>query len=215
MRDVVRISPQPFYFAKVVDVKCKYIIGIDEAGRGPLAGPVAVGMVCMRYELQPRGKQKDSKKLSAKQREKIFLKLQQQHKAGELICASALVSNLYIDSKGIVPAINLAIKRCLNKLHCQPSECLVLLDGSLRAPKKFVHRQTIIKGDETQPVIALASIVAKVRRDRKMEKLAKLHPEYKFEVHKGYGTRAHYVALKKHGLSALHRKSFLKSFRPK
>lgn len=188
----------------------KYIIGIDEAGRGPLAGPVAVAAVCIPITNKPRGKQRDSKQLSAKQREELFLQIQQEKKSNKLNFAVSLVGNNYIDKRGIVSAIKLGIRRCLRRLACGPGECLVLLDGSLQAPTIYINQKTIIGGDAIEPIIALASVVAKVTRDRRMIKLNQKYPEYGFQVHKGYGTQAHYGAIKKRGLSALHRRSFLK-----
>jgi ribonuclease HII len=88
----------------------------------------------------------------------------------------------------------------------------ILLDGGLKAPEEYMHQETIIKGDEKEPIIALASIAAKVLRDQMMEELAEVHPEYGFENHKGYGTNEHYKAIKKHGLTAYHRRSFLSNF---
>lgn len=124
--------------------------------------------------------------------------------------ATALVSEQIIDTKGIVPAVRLGIKNCLQRLKLEPGACEIRLDGSLKAPRKFVFQHTIIKGDETEPVIALASIAAKVRRDRQMTRLAKLYPLYDFEIHKGYGTAAHYRALAKHGPCFIHRQTFIK-----
>jgi ribonuclease HII len=188
----------------------KYIIGIDEAGRGPLAGPVAVAAVCVPIANKPRGKQKDSKQLTAKQREELFLELKQQQRENKLKFAVALVGHKYIDERGIAAAIRLGIKRCLERLGCEPGECLVLLDGSLRASAIYINQKTIIGGDASEPIIALASIVAKVHRDRRMIRLSQKYPNYGFAVHKGYGTLAHYQALKQHGLSPIHRRSFLK-----
>lgn len=191
----------------------KWLVGVDEAGRGPLAGPVSVGVVVAPMAFKMAFKKyavKDSKKLSERDRERWYKWLVKERREGKLNFATALVSQQIIDKRGIVPAVRLGIKRCLTRLNLKPEECEVLLDGSLKAPVIFKHQKTIIKGDETEPVIALASIAAKVRRDRFMTRLAKKYPEYQFEVHKGYGTKAHYAALKKHGLSTVHRLSFLK-----
>jgi ribonuclease HII len=213
----------------------KYVIGIDEAGRGPLAGPVSVAAVALmsrhrldsdlrsnlgteRFDLgfgPPAGGLRDSKKLSAKKREQWFVWLKQKQKNGELKFAVSLVGEKIIDRQGIVRAVKIGIKRCLDRLNLEPERCRILLDGSLHAPKIYKNQKTIIRGDEKIPLIMLASIVAKVTRDRKMIRLAKISPHYGFEIHKGYGTRAHYRALHRHGLSPLHRRSFLKNFCPK
>ncbi|MBP9856171.1 MAG: ribonuclease HII [Candidatus Pacebacteria bacterium] len=190
----------------------KWLVGIDEAGRGPLAGPVSVGVVVAPSAFKTAFKKyavKDSKKLSEKDREQWYKWLNKERREGKLNFATALVSNQIIDKQGIVPAVRLGIKRCLTRLNLEPEECEVLLDGSLKAPLIFKQQKTIIKGDETEPIIALASIAAKVRRDRYMCRLAPKYPKYNFEIHKGYGTKAHYAALKKHGLSTIHRLSFL------
>lgn len=188
----------------------KFIIGIDEAGRGPLAGPVAVGAVCLKpaARLNLAGL-KDSKQLAASQREKWFAKILAWQKEGVLDFRVALVGAKLIDEAGIVPAIKLGIARCLKRLQIMPAECQVLLDGGLKAPAIYLVQKTIIKGDESESAIALASIAAKVRRDRHLTRLAKLYPAYGFEVHKGYGTKAHYQALAKHGPSKIHRQTFL------
>ena len=210
-------------------MKYKYIIGIDEAGRGPIAGPVAVGAVLFEsgeYEKFVAGKGlssrrsdsdgrgetlrsnnlKDSKKLSEKKREEWFEKIQEL----SLESAIAFSSNKVIDTKGIVRAIEMAIEKIFLKFNKNPDECLVLLDGNLKAPKGFKNQETIVKGDEKEPVISLASIVAKVSRDRYIVDLAKKYPEYCFEKHKGYGTKVHYEMLKKHGLCNIHRRTFIK-----
>ena len=209
----------------------RYVIGIDEAGRGSLAGPVSVAAVVIMSRLNLDrllrsklgterfdlgfGSLHDSKKLSAKKREQWFEWLKQKKKSGQLKFVVSLVGEKIIDRIGIVRAVRLGIKRCLDRLDLKPERCRILLDGSLQAPKIYRHQRTIIRGDEKIPVIMLASIIAKVHRDRKMIRLAKIFPNYNFEIHKGYGTRAHYRALHRHGLSPLHRRSFLKNFRPR
>lgn len=198
----------------------KYIIGIDEAGRGPLAGPVAVGVV-LDKQLKTKDqifldehfpKLRDSKKLSEKKREEFFLVLQKLKKEGIIDFVVALVPASIIDSKGITYAIKKGIEGCLSKLDIDPAVGLVLLDGGLKAPSQFCNQETIIKGDELESVISLASIVAKVTRDRKMLELAKTHPEYGFEVHKGYGTALHRKIISEKGVCEIHRISFCKKF---
>ncbi|MFZ2831786.1 MAG: ribonuclease HII, partial [Minisyncoccia bacterium] len=191
--------------------KFMYIIGIDEVGRGPLAGPVAVGAVCIRGEHQIKLKKlfptiKDSKKLSPKKREEWLIKINEVRSEGWLEYTVAFVSPGVIDKNGLSYAIRTALEKALNSIEHNPKEVKVLLDGGLHAPAEYLNQETIIKGDEKKLAIALASIVAKVARDKKMIALAKKLSQYGFEKHKGYGTRAHYTAIKKHGISIHHRK---------
>jgi ribonuclease HII len=224
----------------------KYIIGIDEVGRGPIAGPVAVCAFLMKDEsflnlstISNGGKSvlpklRDSKKLSKKQREVWFEFLKKEKEKGNCDFAVSFVSSENIDKFGIAKCIQKALNQSLEKITPQnylnfcpcrnplglsdedlnnsvdPS-CFykIVLDGGLHAPKEFVNQETIIKGDELHPVISLASIVAKVSRDAVMTKYAKVYPEYGFEKHMGYGTKAHYEAIKKYGQTSIHRKSFI------
>jgi ribonuclease HII len=135
----------------------------------------------------------------------------QARREGSLDFVVSLVSERVIDRKGIVCAVRLGVKRCLDKLKTE-QDSQVFLDGSLKAPDKFRHQLTVIKGDEKIPVISLASIVAKVTRDRKMGHLSKKFPEFNFHLHKGYGTLMHRRALQKYGPTEIHRKSFLTKF---
>ena len=211
-----------------------YLIGIDEAGRGPLAGPVAVGAFSIRSKdiLKKFHGVKDSKQLSEKQREEWFTRISKEANppshlpSVELRKARKQKRNVYytvsfaspktIDTKGLSHAIYSALNRCLRRLELNSSissDSKILLDGSLYASSRYSDQTTIIDGDSKEQIIALASICAKVLRDRRMKKFAKEYPEYGFEVHKGYGTKAHYKAIRKHGLSAIHRKSFCKGVR--
>ena len=190
------------------------VIGIDEAGRGPLAGPVAVGVVRVVDALAVRKlfpKTKDSKQLSEEKREVWFRQIQKLKKEGSLTYGSALISASQIDSKGIVEAIRIGMKKALSLAGARSTD-VIKLDGGLKAPLQFKNQKTYIKGDATHLEIALASICAKVLRDRRMCLYAKTYPNYGIEVHKGYGTAAHIRAIKKYGLSKLHRKSFCKRF---
>lgn len=193
----------------------RYIIGIDEVGRGPIAGPVAVGafLLLSRAGALFRGV-RESKQLTEAQREEWFEKIEALVGAGKSDFRVTMVNEKVIDGKGISFAIRIALEKSLTGLVADhgidPSDCIILLDGGLRAPVVFVHQKTIIKGDVKEKSIALASICAKVTRDRHMRKQAKRYPQYGFEVHKGYGTRRHYEAIKRYGLLPLHRKSFLK-----
>lgn len=189
----------------------KFIVGADEVGRGPLAGPVAIGAIFVTPKTLAKFQSiKESKQLSSKQREKWYARMKVSI-GKELRFAVSFVSADIIDKKGIVFAIQLALSRSLKKINVSPKNCTVLLDGGLHAPKEYVHQKTIIHGDAKETVIAMASVVAKVLRDRRMVRLDKKYPEYSFATHKGYGTKAHYRALKKHGLSPEHRKSFCRN----
>jgi len=194
-----------------------FIIGIDEAGRGPLAGPVSVGIFSAEKKLEKwilknifENKLRDSKKLSPKKREEIYKKFCLLKTEGKVSFAVSHISNKVIDKKGISYAINYAIKNLLVNTKRSASN-MIRLDGSLKAPPEFKNQKTIIKGDEKDVFIACASIVAKVCRDRLMCQFAKKYPKYKFEIHKGYGTLLHRILIKKYGLSPLHRKSFCKN----
>lgn len=194
----------------------RYAIGIDEVGRGPLAGPLCVGACLTRTPfslefLKIFSAIRDSKQLTPAKREEWFRRIAKASKTGECRWSTVFVSGKVIDNKGLSFAIRKAIGTVLKKLQADPKSCEVLLDGGIKAPRVFAGQQTIIRGDEKVPLIAGASIMAKVLRDRYMVRLGKRYPLYGFERHKGYGTRAHYAALRKHGISEVHRKSFLKS----
>ncbi|MBI5817227.1 MAG: ribonuclease HII [Candidatus Yonathbacteria bacterium] len=194
-----------------------HIVGIDEAGRGPLAGPVAVGAVMVSYgRLKEfttlfRGV-KDSKKLSAQKREAWFKKLESAEQAGKVSFQVSFSGSGTIDKRGINIAIARSIAASLKGLLCPPHDSLILLDGGLRAPSEYRSQKTIIRGDEKIMIISLASIAAKVLRDRLMMKFSREFPQYGLEQHKGYGTKEHFKKIKKHGLSKIHRRSFLKKY---
>lgn len=187
-----------------------HIVGIDEAGRGPLAGPVSIGVVILTSECKKKFFKgiKDSKKLSKGERELWFEKACDAQLAGLLNFKVALVSENIIDKHGIMEAIRRGMRQCLKGLEV-PHHAHIFLDGALYAPKEFRHQKTIIKGDEKIAIISLASICAKVTRDKYMIKLSKKYPEYGFDVHKGYGTKMHRDGIKEHGLSKVHRKTFV------
>lgn len=192
------------------------IIGIDEAGRGPLAGPVAVGVLVIPIKHKSHVskifreiKGKDSKKLSTSQREKWFKEIKNAKDNNWLDYKVSFVSASIIDKKGIEHAIRTCVVHGLSSLIKKPKMVKVKLDGRLKAPEEFIYQETIIKGDEKEMVISLASIVAKVLRDKKMVNFAKKYPAYGFERHKGYGTKMHYRSIKKYGCSEIHRKSFI------
>jgi ribonuclease HII len=199
----------------MVDFKIKFIVGIDEVGRGPLAGPVAVCAFIMPigFKISGFGPLKDSKKLTPKKREEIFCKLEilkNQNKVNYSVCYESAKS---IDKIGLSKAIKNCIKKSLKNIKANPKNCLVLLDGGIKAPEEFKNQKTIIKGDEKERAIAFASIVAKVSRDSLMCKMSKKYPKYCFEIHKGYGTKKHCEIIKKEGICKEHRKSFLKKIR--
>lgn len=188
------------------------MLGADEAGRGPLAGPVAVGAV-----LVPEGFDvatefpgvRDSKQLTEKARERIFGLLETRAACGDLQFRVEFEDAATIDSAGIAFAVRRALHRAVNLLA--PDAALVAkvqLDGALKAPPEYAQ-ETIIDGDELVPLISLASVAAKVTRDRRMAELALAYPLYGFERHKGYGTADHYDRLRTHGLCAIHRRTFI------
>lgn len=179
------------------------ICGVDEAGRGPLAGPVFAAAVILPEGLEDIGLN-DSKKLSEKKREQLFDLIKE--KAIAYSIASADENE--IDRLNILHATYLAMKRAVDGLSVHPD--LALIDGN-RKPNTGVEEITIVKGDSKSISIAAASILAKVSRDRYMLELDKLYPEYEFAKHKGYPTALHYEKIKEHGISPVHRLSFLKN----
>lgn len=195
----------------------QWYVGIDEAGRGALAGPVCVGAVLYPEDfdwrdvfslITKRGEPRlrDSKKLSAQQREILYGHLVEH---GRLRHASAFVEADVIDSIGIVNAAHEAASIALHGLGELPAQTKVLLDAGLSVASEW-DQESFVRGDENIPVISFASIVAKVTRDRHMEELAQSHAVYGFEAHKGYGTLVHRKAIRKHGMVPLvHRKTFL------
>ena len=192
-------------------------VGIDEVGRGPLAGPIIVAAMMMPQKYLLHGKHlpplRDSKKLSEQQREIWFQHLKEKG----VRYAVARVTPHVIDRINIARAANLAASRALSRLginyHLPISRLCVFLDGGLHVNARLAEScksaRTVVHGDRKIPIIALASIVAKVTRDRYMKKMEKRYPEYKFGKHKGYGTRDHYKSLKRHGPSELHRLTFI------
>ena len=192
----------------------RYLIGVDEAGRGSIAGPVSVGIVVVpaSFDFRLIAGVKDSKQCTEKEREAWYEEAKLLMRKGSLRFGTALIGSPHIDRYGINSAVRLGIRTILSRLAVKPSQCEVRLDGLLHAPKEFLFQKTIIRGDQTEPVISLASIVAKVRRDRLMKRLAEEYPLYGFERHKGYGTELHYERIKEHGLCNIHRRSYVKSF---
>jgi len=202
-----------------MDKVTKYIVGIDEVGRGPIAGPVCVvafKLLSVDYQSLVENSKKelktplrDSKKLSKKQRDKWFEYLKVTKIEGLCDYSVSFVSSENIDKFGISKCIKKALSDSLKKLKMNPKEVKVLLDGGLHAPEEYINQETIIKGDELHPVISFASIVAKVSRDKVMFDYSKIYPQYGFDKHVGYGTKNHYEAIKKHGQTPIHRKTFI------
>ena len=178
------------------------VCGVDEAGRGPLAGPVCAAAVILPRDLQIEGLN-DSKKLTDKRRRALFDVITAQ----AVSYGIAFASEQEIDEINILQATFLAMRRALDQLSVRPA--IALIDGN-RMPPLPVPGETIVKGDAKSPSVAAASILAKVSRDRVMLEYAKQYPEYQFEKHKGYGTKVHVEALHTYGPSPIHRKTFLK-----
>lgn len=176
------------------------VAGVDEAGRGPLAGPVVAAAVILD-ELKPIRGLKDSKVLSEKRREALFDEI----RAKALCCAIAEASVEEIDTLNILQATMLAMRRAVESLRLTPAK--VLVDGN-RLPVLRVPGEAIVKGDARVKAISAASILAKVHRDRLCHALHEAHPEYGFSAHKGYPTPEHLAALTAHGASPVHRRSF-------
>lgn len=187
---------------EIYDGGVKLICGVDEAGRGPLAGPVCAAAVILPRGLEIEGLN-DSKKLTEKKREALY----------PVICEKALCYGIAfatveeIEEYNILNATYMAMRRAVEKLSLTPE--LALVDGN-RDPGLSVPAQCVVKGDGKCADIAAASVLAKVTRDRYMLEMAEKYPEYHFEQHKGYGTKLHYDAIREFGMSPIHRPSFLK-----
>lgn len=183
----------------------KLIAGIDEAGRGPLAGPVVVGIAIMPEDSMIEGVN-DSKKVSEKKREKLY----------DLITQEAIAWNVgiadqnEIDEINILNATKLALTRAIEGLKIKPD--LILVDALTHINTLGIPYKSIIKGDAKEYSIAAASILAKVTRDRMMREYDEIYPQYGFSGHKGYGTAKHIAAIKEYGPCILHRKTFIKNF---
>ena len=188
------------YFEKGIMTIC----GVDEAGRGPLAGPVCAAAVILPMGLEIPGLN-DSKKLTDKRRRELVPIIKEQ----ALAYGIAFATHTEIDEINILQATFLAMERALSQLKIQPE--LALIDGNRQ--KDFgINVETVVKGDSRSANIAAASVLAKVTRDDYMEAMALEYPGYGFEIHKGYGTKAHYEALRNLGPSPIHRMTFLKKF---
>lgn len=185
--------------------KGTHIIGVDEAGRGPLAGPVVAAAASLKEYSDVLQEINDSKKLTEKKREKLFDIIQEKFHIGV-----GIASVEEIDSMNILNATFLAMRRAIENLseNCLV-DTLILVDGNFKIREFNGNQEPVIKGDAKSLSIAAASIIAKVTRDRIMIKESEKYPQYQFEKHKGYGTKAHREAILKHGALDIHRKSFL------
>lgn len=183
----------------------KLIGAIDEAGRGPLAGPVVSACVLVSRDFKPSGKLlqiNDSKKITAKKREDLYSLIIKNFS----FVSVGSCSHLVIDRINILQATLLSMKKAVSKLPQKPD--IILIDGKQKIQNLGIEQMTIIHGDVKVFSIAAASIVAKVIRDRLMKKFSLKYPVYKFDIHKGYGTKEHYKLLKKFGPCPIHRRSF-------
>ena len=180
------------------------ICGVDEAGRGPLAGPVCAAAVILPANAEIPGLN-DSKKLSDKKRRELYPIIKEK----AIAYGIAFADHKEIDEINILQATYLAMERAINQLSVKPE--LALIDGN-RAKDFGIPVETVVHGDSLSASIAAASVLAKVTRDDYMLEMANTYPGYDFEIHKGYGTKAHYAALTKLGASPIHRMSFLKKF---
>jgi ribonuclease HII len=180
----------------------KIVCGIDEAGRGPLAGPVFAAAVILPMNFEIEGLN-DSKKLTQKKREQLFDVIVE----NAVSYSIATATEIEIDEINILKATFLAMNRAVDGLEVSPD--IALIDGNQK-PGLKIEERTMIKGDAKSVSIAAASILAKVSRDRYMIELSKIYPQYFFEKHKGYGTKLHYEMLEQHGISQVHRRTFLK-----
>lgn len=178
------------------------VCGVDEAGRGPLAGPVCAAAVILPKGCIIEGLN-DSKKLSEKKREQLFDVITQKAEAYSI----AMASEKEIDEINILQATFLAMRRAVGSLDIKPD--FVIVDGN-RDPLLGIKTMTLIKGDALCESVAAASVLAKVTRDRYMLEMCEKYPEYQFQKHKGYGTKLHYEMIEKYGISDIHRKSFFK-----
>ena len=185
--------------------KIQYICGIDEAGRGPLAGPVVVGAVIMPRESFIEGVN-DSKKVSEKKREKLYEIITQE----AIAYSVGIVDHNKIDEINILNATKLGLKIAIENLKIRPD--LILVDALNNMDTSGIPYKSIIKGDAKIYSISCASIIAKVTRDRIMREWDNIYPEYGFEKHKGYGTAAHISVIKEKGPCIIHRRTFIKNF---
>lgn len=200
MNNITMWEIEDSFFTEDIQIIC----GVDEAGRGPLAGPVCAAAVILPKHLELPGLT-DSKKLTDKKRRELYPIIKEQ----AISYGIGFASEKEIDEVNILQATFLAMQRALDQLNVKPD--LALIDGNRK--KDFgIPVKTVVKGDSLSANIAAASVLAKVTRDDLMLEMAEKYPEYHFDIHKGYGTKAHYAALTEHGPCLIHRMTFLRKF---
>ncbi len=204
-KEIERLTILKEYEKQLHEKGYKYICGIDEAGRGPLAGPVVVASVIMQENSMIEGIN-DSKKVSEKKRELLYNQIIDE----AISYGIAIIGQDEIDNINILNATKKGLTMSLKELTVKPD--LILVDALEHIDTLGIPYEPIIKGDAKVYSISAASIIAKVTRDRIMRQWAEVYPEYGFDVHKGYGTAKHIIAIKQYGLCPIHRKTFTKHF---
>ena len=204
-REIERLNKLKEFEKKLYEDGVKYIAGIDEAGRGPLAGPVVIGCVIMKPESFIEYVN-DSKKVSETKREMLYEKITNE----AIAWSTGIIDEKEIDELNILNATKKALTEAIDKLEVKPD--VILVDALDKIDTKGIKYISVIKGDAKIYSISAASIIAKVTRDRIMKEYDEVYPQYGFAGHKGYGTAKHIQAIKEHGICPLHRKSFTKNF---
>ena len=204
-REIERLNKLKEFEKKLYEDGVKYIAGMDEAGRGPLAGPVVIGCVIMKPESFIEYVN-DSKKVSETKREMLYEKITEEAVAW----STGIVDEKEIDELNILNATKKALTEAIDKLEVRPD--VILVDALDKIDTKGIKYISVIKGDAKIYSISAASIIAKVTRDRIMKEYDEVYPQYGFAGHKGYGTAKHIQAIKEHGICPLHRKTFTKNF---
>ena len=204
-REIERLNKLKEFEKKLYENGVKYIAGIDEAGRGPLAGPVVIGCVIMKPESFIEYVN-DSKKVSETKREMLYEKITNE----AIAWSTGIVDEKEIDELNILNATKKALTEAIDKLEVKPD--VILVDALDKIDTKGIKYISVIKGDAKIYSISAASIIAKVTRDRIMKEYDEVYPQYGFAGHKGYGTAKHIQAIKEHGICPLHRKTFTKNF---
>lgn len=217
LRNRVSDSTRAFvwYDEKMYSTAKQWIVGVDEVGRGPLAGPVyicAIAIPLDRYGKMHWEGLTDSKLMTARARERWHDEAKRHRAKGGIKIAIAYRNAQAIDTHGLSACIGSCVSVVVRRLKLDPSVCTILLDGGLHAPRRYRAQQTIIGGDKIHPIISLAAVVAKVTRDAHMRRLHKKYPQYRWFENKGYGTRMHMETVREIGLSPIHRKSFCRKF---
>lgn len=205
IKEEIRLNEMLYYEKELHKKGYKLVAGIDEAGRGPLCGPVVAAAVILKDDEIIEGVN-DSKKLSEKKREELY----------DVIISKALAYGIGISDVDTIEEINIlnatkeAMKKAVDSLKIKPD--FVIIDGNQKVPQIEEKQETIVKGDSKSLSIACASIIAKVTRDRMLIEYDKKYPNYGFAKHKGYGTKQHIEAIQKYGITKIHRPSFCKKF---